>query len=114
MSTILAAEKISEIRGIDGYSIFDERGILLESSLPEKVINSEMGESLKDLLTKTNNNLGSDGMKSSVLLTAKGAWSITKLKVGYLLLLAGCREPVDIPELTKIAATIKSEIDMDD
>lgn len=104
----LMIDKVAEIDAIDGYAIFDEDCVILDNSIPEEFLGENTGFVLRDIISSNIKVL--EDSENTVLLTEMGAWFLAKVAQNYLLILAGNKKPVDIPNLIKKATEIKTEI----
>lgn len=106
--TALKYDSVMRLKGVDGYAVFNMRGEAVESCIPELFI-YKLGTSLNSLLAGIHDN-SENGFQSKgdrILLTEKGAWHISTLEKGVFVVLAGCKESVDITELNKVITSVK-------
>lgn len=100
--------KVKSLAGLDGFVIFNEDGQIIESDISEEFLHEHTGYTIKDIIANGARLIGD--LQTTVLLTEKGAWYLSKNSKKYLIVLAGNSQPVDIPELIKLADNIKSEM----
>ena len=108
---ILTYNKLNQVTGVDGYILYDEDYELIDSTIVDIEANIILAvqEMLKSCM---NQNLGEDfgELSNNLLLTEKGAWHFAKVREGYLAVLAGINNSVDVAELAMVISKLKQKI----
>ncbi len=101
-------ESLQNLEGLDGYIVFDEDLRILDKNIDDSLVNENTGFTLKNVINTNSQVL--EASESTILMTEKGAWYMSKIEEKYLLIMAGSRKPVDIPELIKLGGKIRDEM----
>ncbi len=106
-------EDLLRIEGVDGYAVLDCEFTLIETRAGFRVPASHQ-MLFADVFSASFNGDAAD-INTAIVLAERGAWLLAQLpgipepkQAAYLVVLAGTKEPVDIPQLeASVAAAIR-------
>lgn len=108
---ILGFRALKEMKGVDGFAIYDEKFNLIENSIPEKFMAGDFSQVLSEVfpvnsfINPFEEKFGTP--KDIVLLTEKGVLQFSKIRSGYLFILAGNQESIDVVMLSELVNEMK-------
>jgi hypothetical protein len=107
----LAYEHLMGLKGVDAWLSFGYDCDLLDTNVRDSLLIAKARTALQELVG-INGSTGIYGIgpiDSTVLLSEKGAWYFTKVTEGYLVVLAGAKESVDVAQLCTLVENIKEK-----
>jgi hypothetical protein len=108
---ILGFGSLKSLKGVDGYAIYDETLNLIENSIPEKYMMGDLSQLIAEILP--NNSLFNPFREKFgspydlIMLTEKGVLQISKIRSGYLFVLGGNQESIDVVGLSELVNEMK-------
>jgi hypothetical protein len=100
---------INQIRGVDGYVIFDEDTNILDKDIQNNDLELEK---LKTLFQATLLNQAMlNPLNTTFLLAEKGVTLVSKIHSSYIMILGGHKESVDIAKLNSLIDIIRLELE---
>ena len=93
--------RLQELEGVDGFAFISNDFQVIDAKLPSFVATEQIIESIQASFALADYNMQS-GIRQKILLSDEGVWHFSANKDGYLAVIAGVNEPVDVAELNSL------------